>query len=91
MKTAIVRATGSNLTLIGKKLSVEAARWLSLVLGFAANPIGLGEGSNEPTVDQAEVMRRLEDIYADPIALRQLLTAAELGRVMSKGSDKVAA
>ncbi len=42
-KRMIVRAVGSNLTLIDKKLSVEAARWLAFLAQLLARPTLLGE------------------------------------------------
>lgn len=89
LKRMIVKATGSNLTLIGKALSIEAAKWLSLLSLLTRGPIGLGVRDDAKTSKRSKFLKSLELLHTDDAATAQLLLALEVVRMVSgsRGED----
>jgi hypothetical protein len=85
MKRRIVKSTGSNLTLIDKTLSIEAAKWLQCLGVLPRFPIRLGECGDVETFDDFELSRTLPGLRDDPHAWAQLMFAA---RTVDSAQDR---
>jgi DNA invertase Pin-like site-specific DNA recombinase len=86
LKRTIVRAACSHLMLADKKLSVEAAKWVSFLSRLIACPILLGLRDDVRTFSinedelEAELRPMAEKILADPVATEQATLADDVVR-----------
>jgi DNA invertase Pin-like site-specific DNA recombinase len=78
LKRTILKSVGSNLILIDKKLSVEAARWLQALSILLGLPTLLGVRAGVKTLNRKRLLKMLEELHADETALDQLILAGEV-------------
>lgn len=90
LKRTIVKSAGSNLTLLDKKLSVEAAKWISALRTLMMHPTLLGERDSAQTLAGAKLAHMLKDLHGDQTALDQLLHAGQIVRTSLKSPTSIA-
>jgi DNA invertase Pin-like site-specific DNA recombinase len=78
LKRTILKSVGSNLTLIDKKLSVEAAKWLRVLSILLGSPTLLGQRAGVETQDEVELLALVRDLFSDDLALAQLKLAVDV-------------
>ncbi|MFN3858782.1 MAG: recombinase family protein [Caulobacter sp.] len=94
LKAKIVRLACSNLTLMDKKLSIEAAKWSQALSGLAPCPNGLGLRDEVQTLEDAfgsdtALAKSMMDLCEDAEALAQSRHAGEVVAEMKITASRV--
>jgi len=87
LKRIIVKAASSNLTLVDKKLSAEAAKWLQWMSVLWRCPIGLrvGDTKANPDAMDDELLRLADEFQSDPERAAQLAAVRHVVSAMTNG------